>query len=225
MPTFSTTFAPPSPPTDLALTADVPRSRVLIEWTATALGVDFSYYTVFRSTDAGATWIAIATLTPEAADEYSDFEAPLAAALLYRVTVTNTTGFESLPLEGGTELDVSTWWLVTPGDETRTFELRVVTGYDDVRPMQEDAYEPLGREKKLVIMGELLGHEGSIDVDLSREDAGLVEMIREASMHAGGYVLIKSPFGDVFRSHIGSARRTRQPAARQRITFDFVEIA
>lgn len=226
MPTFTTTFTPPAAPTELVITSNVASSKIELSWQPTLLGIDFARYSIYRSSDLGVTWREIGSNEAEADVEFDDYEAPLDVPLLYRVSVWNTTGFESdPPAEGSTELDVAAWWLVTPGNDQKTFELRVVTGYDDQQPLQEERYEPLGRDRKLVVMGELLGVEGKIDVDLSREDAALVQMIREASVQAGEYVLIKSPFGEVFRSHVGQVRRSRGTAARQRVTFEFVEVA
>ena len=224
MPTFSTLFTPPSTPTDFTLTADILLSRVAMSWTATALGVDFASYTISRSIDNGP-WQVIAIITTEAIVTFDDFEAPLNSSLQYRLTVTNTTGLESLPAEGAATLESRGWWLVTPGDPEQTFELRVVVDYDDRAPLEEERFMPLGRSKKLVVIGELMGVEGSIDVDLSREDAAIVGQIRDAALYAGTYVMIKSPFGDVYRSQIGTVERKRGVAGRQRVSFDFVEVA
>ena len=224
MPTFSTLFTPPATPSGFDLTADVIASRVSLEWTATALGVDFANYTISRSVEGGP-FVVLATIAIEGTTSFDDYEAPLNRSLQYRLTVTNTTGLESDPAEGAATLESNGWYLVTAGDPDNTFELRVVVGYNDKQPLEEERFTPLGRSKKLVVMGELLGIEGGIDVDLSRADADAVHMIREASMHSGEFVLIKSPFGDVYRSHIGTVERRRTVAGRQRVSFDFVEVA
>jgi hypothetical protein len=224
MPTFSTLFTPPAAPAAFDLEAEVETSRVALSWTATALGVDFAYYTISRAVENGP-FVVLATITTESTTTFDDFEAPLNHSLQYRLTVTNAIELTSLPAEGAATLESLGWWLVTASDPDQTFELAVVVGYRDEQPLEEERFVALGRSKKLVVMGELLGIEGGIDVDLSREQADVVQMIRMASMHSGEFVLIKSPFGEVFRSHIGTVERRRTVAGRQRVSFDFVEVA
>lgn len=225
MPTFSTEYAPPDPPTGLVIVADVPSSSVTVSWTATALGVDFAAYIGWRSRDGGVTWEEVARITVEGVTSFVDYEGPLNVPLQYGVSVMNTTYFESTRAQAGTELQAQTWWLVTPGDPSHTFALAVVSGFDDVTPMQDELFEPLGRNRKVVVMGEQLGSEGTLQVNVSREDAMLVDMVRQAQMHVGEYILLKNTFGEVFRSHIRSIRRRREVAGRQQLTIPYVEVA
>lgn len=224
MPTFSTSFAPPDPVTGLSAFGDITTSTVVLTWDATSLGVDFVEYRVYRSLD-GVTYEQIASIVVEADSEFDDVEAPSGIPLWYRVTVVNPD-FESAPAEVTSELGVTQWWLVTPGDPSATFSLDVATGYNDAPPLQQDDYIGLGRSRKIVVTGELLGVEGTLTVNLSRADASIIERLRAASVNdATSYVLLKSPFGEVFRVLLRTISRMRGTAGRQVVTIPYVEVA
>jgi len=223
MPAFVTVFTPPDAVTGLAAFANVAASSVDLTWDATALGVNFGSYRIERSLD-GVTYAEIGSILVEADSEYSDYTAPLDTPLWYRVTVWNLDT-EGLPSDATSELDVSQWWFCTPGDPSNTFEIRTVVGYEDGNPLQQEDYEPLGRNRKLVVTGELLGNEGSLTANLSREDATIIERLRQRSIDdTNSFHLLKSPFGEIFRVRLRSIRRTRGSAGRQVITIPFVEV-
>jgi len=223
MATFSTNFAPPAPITGLAAFANVDASSVDLTWDATALGAGFRSYRIYRSPD-GIAYSEVGIVLIEADSAFSDYEAPLDVPLWYQVTVWNADE-ESAPVDVTSELDVSAWWFVTPGDGSNTFELRTVVGYSDGAPLQQEDYEPLGRSRKLVVTGELLGNEGSLTVNLSREDAATVDRLRQRSIDdTNAFHLLKSPFGEVFRIRLRSIGRSRGGAGRQVVTLPFVEV-
>lgn len=224
MPTFSSNFTPPASVTGLAAYANVPASSIDLTWDATALGANFRSYRVYRSLD-GVTYAEIGLILIEADSLWSDYDAPLDTPLWYSVTVWNADE-ESAPTEVTSELDVSQWWFVTPGDAANTFELRTVVGYDDEQPLQQEDYSPLGRNRKLVVTGELLGNEGALTANLSREDAAIIERLRERSIDdTNEFHLLKSPFGEVFRIRLRGISRSRGGAGRQVVRIPFVEVA
>ena len=227
MPTFSTSFTPPGPPPDFTLTADTVASRVMLEWgvDGALAAPDFVAYNVYRSTDGGATWVQVASIGVQATTTYDDYEAPLDVPLLYRVTQVSID-FEGDPAEGSTELDIHEWWVVTPGYSEQTFRLHVVDDYDDIVPVEQEEYTALGRRTKIQVQGEVLGTEGSIRVHVGPEHRGLRDLlVRALGRQANEYVLLKTPFGDVWRVRLGSIRRRRRPAGHSEITFPFTEVA
>ncbi len=227
MPTFATNFLPPPPPANLEIVGEVAPSRILLTWDATALGTDFAGYRVYRSLDAGATWTLMLTIGDETAATYSDYEAPLATPLLYQVTVTNLD-FESAPTEAGVQLDTEVgWYLVDPlGNTERTFALAYVVSATSTSPLDEDRFAALGRSRVLPIRGEVLGEDLSVTIDAGPDVADdLWRRLKLAQDPSTDYLLLKSPFGEVFRVALGSISRNRGDAGQQSITVPVVEVA
>jgi hypothetical protein len=224
MPTFTTNFAPPAPPAELNVVADVPTSAVTLSWASTSLGADFTAYRVYRQIGVGE-WVLLATLGVEAIATYTDYLAPLAVSLTYRVTVSNLD-FESDPAVASTELSVVEWWLVRPGDSSLTFRLFVTTDYSDVVPVEEEEFVALGRRHKVQVQGEVLGTEGTLSVHLSNENRGLRDLlVRVAQGQEQEYVLLKTPYSEVYRVRLGDIRRRRRAAGHSEVTFPFTEVA
>jgi hypothetical protein len=226
MPTFSTDFVPPDPVTGLTLTADIPSSAMLLEWDATTLGGAFVDYRVYRSTDAGASFELIGVIAIESESAFADYEAPLNVPIVYRVTV-STTDFESDPVEAGSGFNLDEWWLADPtGDVSRTFHLAYVTGWASRSPLERELYTALGRPKRIAVRGERLGEEGTVDIEAYPDNAAaLWALLKDAQLHPTEYVLLKSPFGEVYRVTLGDIDRSRLGAGAQAITVPFVQIA
>lgn len=66
-----------------------------VTWAATTLGSKFARYEVSRSEDGGTSWRHVASITPEALPEFSDYEARRGVALRYRIRVVRTDGIRS----------------------------------------------------------------------------------------------------------------------------------
>ena len=225
MPTFQTDFTPPAAPTGIAAYANVTASSVDLSWTATSLGGDFLHYHVYRSTDGGLTFSLLATISSEALAAHSDYLAPLDVPLIYHVTVTNVDELESDPAVVSSELDIDQWWIVRPGDVSLTFHVRHVDAERDVTPRPTEQYVAMGRSRKVVVSGQQLGHEGSLSAVVTPSDRGLIDLLRAAAALPDEYVLLKTPFGEVFRVRLADVSRSRGQAGHQTVELPFIEVA
>ena len=224
MPTFSTTFTPPAPPSALTAFADVPASAIRLDWTSTALGGDFRNYRVSRSLDAGVTFAVIAVITTEATSQYDDYTAPLDLPLTYRVTVSNLD-FESAPAVASSELDVAQWWIVRPGDASLTFRLTYVDDHQKRRSKPQELYRALGRSRPIVVSGDQQGWEGTVRATVPHAYRAMVDRLVAAAALPDEYVLLKSPFGEVFAVQLGDIDVARGTAGSQTVTFPFTSVA
>lgn len=222
MPTFTATFTPPAAVTNLSATADVPTSSVTLVWDPSA-DPAFALYRVFRTLGGVRSLLReISILNP---GPLVDYDAPLQTSVTYDVVVVNLDGIESDPAAVETQLESGGWWIVSPGSPERTFELTYVSGYDDVAPLEDEKFRALGRSRTIVVQGELMGVEGSIRVRVPSWAWSLVPKLRDMSrLSEREFVLLKSPFGEVYRVALGSISRTRAGAGWQEISVPYVEV-
>lgn len=223
MPLFTASFVPPPAITDLEVSTVDP-AAILLEWAPSTIAPeDFRYYQVARSV-AGGPWVLLATLADQAATSYMDYAAPIGPEVAYRVTQSNLDE-ESDPNVATVTMDECSWWLVTPGAPDASFEVPNVTALESEWPLQSEEHEPLGRTRKLVETGVLLGEEGSATAYLEREhDPAVLALLRGAASGASSEVLFKSPYGEVFAVSVGTIKRTRRPGGAQEVEFRFVAV-
>lgn len=223
MPTFLVDLIPAAEVTDPSVTADVETSSVTLSWTPSVGPNLFS--TIVRRTIGNVTE-ELAVLTDAGAGGFVDYAAPLNTTVTYEIVTVNTDGVESEGVELDAVLDdLNGYWLVLAGDASRTFRVQHVGGFDETEPIDDERHRPLGRSRVLVQQGERTGSEGSITAKIFPADADVIPRIRELSdLGDVAEVLLKTPFGDVFRVALGEVRRSRLVAGIQSITFGYVEI-
>ena len=223
MPLFTASFVPPPAVGELSISVVDP-AAILVEWTPSTIPPeDFLYYQVSRSI-AGGPWVLLATLVNQADTSYTDYAAPIGPDLSYRVTQSNLDE-ESAPQEAGVTMDECSWWLVTPGAPDASFEVPNVTGLESEWPLQTEEHEPIGRSRKLVETGLLLGEEGTATAYLTPEhDPAVLALLRGAAQGVASEVLLKTPYGEVFAVSVGTIKRTRRPGGAQEVEFRFVAV-
>ncbi len=223
MPLFTASFVPPPALAELNVSTVEP-AAVLLEWSPSTLPAeDFRYYQVYRSV-AGAPYVLLATQVVQAATTYLDYSAPIGVGLGYRVTQSNLDE-ESAPLEATVAMEECAWWLVTPGAPEASFEVPNVTALESEWPLQSEEHEPIGRSRKLVETGALLGEEGTATAYLERaDDPAVLALLRGAAAGTSSEVLFKSPYGEVFAVSVGSIKRTRKVGGAQEVEFRFVAV-
>lgn len=196
MPTFFTSFMPPSAVSGLTVEADIVASAVRLSWDVTAIAdVDFGGYRVYRSTD-GVTYTEIALLGNTTDVEYDDFSAPLNVALFYRVTQSNLD-FESDPVEATVMLESLAWWVVTPGDTSLTFAVTRVRGAVLRSPKVQDEFSPVGRTTRLVVGDVVQTEEGDLRFLVMPDQPEMVALLKAIQARMEGTVTLKSPDGGV----------------------------
>jgi len=223
MPLFTTAFTPPPPIDGLTVTAS--GAGVELSWNPTTLSaVDFVSYNVDRSVDGGS-FVRLATLRDPASTEFADYAAPLGVRLTYRLTQ-SSLDYDSDPVDVDTLVDACEFWLVlaTTGEQVG-FEIPNVTAMSTTWPLQMTEHEPLGRTRKLVETGELLGAESLVRALLLADQADVARLIRQvAARRTSDEVLWKTPYGDVQAVALGSIASERGVDGRQTITFRTIDI-
>ena len=223
MPLFTASFVPPPALGSLEVSTVDP-AAILLEWSAsTIVPEDFGAYRVYRSV-AGGPWVLQVTLEDQATTSWTDYTAPIGVDLAYRVTQSNLDE-ESDPLEANVTLEECAWWLVTPGAPEASFEVPNVTGLESEWPLQVEEHEPIGRSRKLLESGLLLGEEGTCTAHLEAEhDPAVLALLRGAAAGTSTQVLLKTPYGEVFAVAVGTIKRTRRPGGTQDVEFRFVAV-
>lgn len=223
MPTFSVLLTPPADVLNPSLTADVDTSSVTLEWDPST-DPNFARYIIRRT--IGNETEELASITDIGTSEFVDYTAPLNSIVTYTIIVENTDDVESAGVAlDGVLGDLNGYWLVLAGDAARTFRVLHVSGFDETEPIDEERYRPLGRDRVLVEQGERTGSEGTVSAKIFPTNADLIPRIRDMSdLGEAAGVMLKTPFGDVFRVALGPLRRSRGQAGIQQISFTYTEV-
>lgn len=207
MPTFSTSFVPPSPPSGLELSADLDASAMRLVWDASAVAqVDFGGFRVYRSLDNGLTFTLLALLPLVTDVSYDDFEAPLNTVILYRLTQSNLD-FESDPVDASADLTSSAWWVVTPDDPTLTFPIPKVRAATMTSPKVQDIFAPIGRPTRVAVGDVVQTEEGQLSFLVMPDNAGMIALLRAIQARMEGAIILKAPDGVIHRVQYGDMTR------------------
>ena len=210
----------------LSVTVYEDLSRVRLDWDPSVLGVNFVTYVVYRRKVGESEWGVIGTVKPESRVVFNDYYAGQTTTYEYRVTVVKLIGGEpdlespdSDIAQGRLESDV---WYVIGADRSHIFELPV-SSETHTRPVQQEAFEPIGSNRKAVVRGFVLGHEGSLDVVWMHEekpdyDENMAYLIYQAGPH-----ILKNPFGDVYEATFGSQDGAYEVGGTHQMTLVWIE--
>ena len=205
MPLFSTDFVPPATLT-LTLEADLDSSLISLSWNQTALAqVDFAGYRVYRKVGAGE-WEVVAVYSLIDELSHNDYSVPLNTTITYRVTQSSLDA-ESAPAEASTVLASNRWWVVSPGNETLTFEIPKVRGVTLTSPKVQDVFSPIGRSSRVVVGDTVQTDDGQITFLVMPDNTGMRELLRAIQARMDGDLLLKAPDGDVHSARIGTITR------------------
>jgi hypothetical protein len=89
---------------------------------------------------------------------------------------------------------------------------------------QQEAFEPLGREFPVVVSGSVLAPAGTLSVVLGADEGAMVELLRRAA-RISPYVILKDPFGGLFRVSLGSVDVDRLGGGMQSASVDYRTVA
>jgi hypothetical protein len=113
-------------------------------------------------------------------------------------------------------------WYVTGNDPTYQGELPV-NDEDSTFPLQQEAYELLGSNRKIVIHGYTLGREGSITaVWLAPEVDDAIVLLDYLASDRGPH-LLENPFGESFYVDFGSQDRNWLVGGNLQVTLPWIE--
>lgn len=220
--TWTTAFTTPAALASLTATPDLDSSAIVLSWPASALGALFWRYYVYRRNADTGEFERIGSVDVEANATFTDAEAPHGVSVEYAVTVSNGWA-ESDSVTGAALVDLK-WWIVNPLDPGLTFELRYVESFSDRLPYEQDSFEPLDRPTPLVVSGQQLPSTGTLSVKLLPADAGLRSLVRRATL-VDPWIVLKTPFGDVYRVKFGDIGRDRGQAGNQQLNLAYRTVA
>lgn len=227
--TFQLQLAAPPAIEGLSATVIEDESRIVLDWDASSLAGAFVTYVIYRRRPGDTDWTMIGTARPESNTTFSDWYAGNSVQYEYRVTVVKLIASE--PDLEGPDSDIATAslesdvWMVVGQDRdtTHIFEL-YVSGESHTRPVQQESFEPLGSNRKAVVRGFVLGHEGSVDVTYQESESWVGRTQIEYLLYYAGPHILKTPFGDVYDVTFGSPDYSYQGGGSLNVTLTWIEV-
>jgi hypothetical protein len=178
-------------------------ARIELDWDKSALGTAFVTYVIYRRPVGEDNWTMIGTAKPETNTRFNDYYAGQYVEYEYRVTVVKLVSGE--PDVESPDSDIATArlesdvWMVVGQDRnpSHIFELPV-QDENHSRPVQQEVFEPLGTNRKAVVRGFVLGHEGSLDLLWKEDEAAAAKEQLDYLVYYPGPHTLKDPFGNVY---------------------------
>lgn len=226
--TFQLELDAPPPIEGLSSTVYENQSKIVLDWDASSLSTNFVTYVIYRKKPEETDWTMIGTKKPETNVTFTDWYAGQGTSYHYRVTVVKKIAdepdLESPDSDIVTAQLTSDVWFVVGKDRSPThiFELPV-SDESHNRPVQQEEFEPIGSNRKAVVRGFVLGHEGSVDIAyLEEEVTDAKEEIEYLLFYAGPHIL-KTPFGDVYDVTFGSPDYKYLGGGNMNVTLTWIE--
>jgi hypothetical protein len=227
--TVQLTLNAPPAISGLSATVEEERSSVVLDWDASALGSAFVTYVIYRKLISDSEWSMVGTRKPESNTQFTDYYAGQRHEYQYRVTVVkliaNEPDVESPDSEIVTAKLQSDVWFVVGRDraDEHIFELPV-NDENHTRPVQQESFEPLGTNRKVVVRGFVLGHEGSMQCIWRDEETQQAREQIEYLLYYAGPHILKNPFGDVFDVTFGSPDYQFVGGGMMTVTLTYTEV-
>lgn len=158
-----------------------------------------------RSIDDGDTWAEISEIdasVPSQQVQGDDFAAPRGQSVVYRARVIGFSGQDAVA--SGYSVNAAAfvandekWWIKAPGRGDLTVGGARVLGGSAIQQTREAAqgvFRPLGRDRAVVVTGDVYGYDGSYDVLAvgDEEWAALEALLLDYT----GDLVVQSPFGE-----------------------------
>jgi hypothetical protein len=220
-----------APPALEGLSATVyeDQSRIRLEWDQTTLSdAEFVTYIIYRKKVGDDNWGMIGLAKPSTRLAFNDWYAGQQTMWEYRVTVVKLINGEpdlespdSDIVQARLESDV---WFVIGQDRDHIFELPVESE-NHTRPVQQEAFEPLGSNRKAVVRGFVLGHEGTIDLHWQPSEKAEADENMQYILYGAGPHILKNPFGDVYEVTFGSQDAEYGTGGQKITTLTWIEVS
>jgi hypothetical protein len=220
----------PNPITGLSVTTIPNLSMVTLDWDPWIhqSGHTFRWYEVERRMVGDEDFTHLTNIESQGTSEYTDWFAGNDVNYEYRVTV-NTTKSGALVQSpddpnGGNlatgKLSADTWMFIGTDRASEHIAELFVNDEDHERPIQQESFETLGSNRKVVVRGFVLGNEGNFSmtyqgsklVSLPSDAQKLYEetvlgrrLVDYLTFNKGPHIL-KSPFGDVWAVEFSSPK-------------------
>ena len=214
-------------------------------WTLSA-GHTFVAWRIMRQVNNFTDWEILDNIPTQATRRYLDYYAALNTNYRYAVyAVTKKTG-ASLELVGGdsasggniitAQIADPDWHFVPENRSATNNSVLVVESESHSRPIQQEVFETLGSNRKVIMRGFVLGHEGSVSTmwfnaeTLAPEDSQLVmtdtfrgrRLVDYLTRNPGPHIL-KSPFGDVWDVQFATPQYEWLPTGNLMVELEWVE--
>lgn len=153
-----TTFAKPDTPT-LAPTAEPSVGRVKLVVTVPQTSPAAEVVLIERSEDAGVTWAEVRSAARAPASDASltfyDYEFVSATNLAYRCRTGRAVGsqyvYSTAHQPAALKCTLTSAWFKNPADPSRNLALRISPEFTRTRPLDSDAFYPIGRGRAVVV--------------------------------------------------------------------------
>lgn len=242
---------PPNPITGLSADLYPDRSLIQLTWDKPSIKAShtFKRYNIYRRlAGSGASeWGLIDTVDSYSQNRYDDWRAGHGINYQYRVTNITSKATVETELEspddpdGGsfdqTILETDVWMVVGPDRSDEQIAELPVNAESHNRPVQQEAFETLGSNRKVIITGFVLGHEGSITMlwtnktithplDIQETISNTVwgrRIVEYMTQVKTGPWTLKSPFGDVWDVVFGAPDYQWKSGGHLEVSIDWIE--
>ncbi len=241
---------PPDPVQGLSPTST--SAGIYLDWDTATMKTTpvvhkFVAYRVYRRLRGDIEWQSVGEVRSLANSEYLDLYAGNNVQYQYRVTVVATVvGQESVQIESADDpnggsfcestLQVDNWSIVgADRSEEHIMELPV-TEESHNRVVQQETFETLGSNRKVILRGFVLGHEGSItcvwtdmlvalpnDPQRFYQESVIGRRLLDYITHNKGPHILKSPFGDVWDVEFAGPQYQWSGGGNLEVTLEWIE--
>jgi hypothetical protein len=228
--TVTADWTAPDAVQDFTVADDVSLSANILRWTVSNMAAnDFREYVIYRKLSNEAEWTELTSITSQSTVIYYDYTAANTVSYEYKITqfqiVPGDVDLESSDSDiGSAILDTDSWFVVgADRAASHIFEVPVVSA-PFVEPVQQEVFEPLGTDRKVIIRGREMGAEGTLQgrwVSTQREEAKAQVAYIKGS--AGPHIL-KSPFGDVWNVQFSGPNKDYEVAGHITMSINWTEI-
>jgi len=220
--TITAVLDAPDPIAGLSVTTSEEDSNIQLDWDAPSVLKSqhvFVRYQIYRRVVGDVEWYEVGEVRAMNTPRYIDWTAGNAINYEYRVSQVDTKTGAGIELESPdgdenilpTRLDADVWMFVG-FDRSKEHIVELPVGDEGhTRPIQQEEFEPLGSDRKVIMRGFVLGHEGSIqciwinqEVQSSEDEQVFYNetvigrrLVDYLTRNKGPHIL-KSPFGDVW---------------------------
>jgi hypothetical protein len=203
-------------------------------------------YRIQRLLTGYEAWETVAEITTQTTTVWRDYYAGNSVNYTYAVRAVTTKVGVGIELEsgddplGGSKQDSqlsSTDWSFVGEDRSLDHVINlVVTDENHTRPIQQESFETIGSDRKVIMRGFVLGHEGTLttfwqntlipfptDEQLTINETLQGRRIVDYLTHNAGPHIIKSPFGDVWDAQFETPEYSWLPVGHLEVTLKWVE--
>lgn len=208
----------------------------------------FVAYRIYRRLVGDIEWQQIGEVLTISNSTYMDYYAGNNVTYQYRVTVVVTVAnASSVEIESPDDVDggsfcealaeIDSWSLVGADRSQEHILVLPVTDENHNRVVQQETFETLGSNRKVILRGFVLGHEGSItctwtdnlvalEYDPQRfyKESVIGRRLLDYITANKGPHILKSPFGDVWDVEFAGPQYQWGPGGNLEVTLEWVEV-